>query len=69
MEEVGEGLKELKGDCNPMGRTIPTNVTTQNSQGQTTEGSMAPDTYRYICSRGWSYLASMGGETLGPVEA
>jgi hypothetical protein len=22
-----------------------------------------------ICSRGWTYLASMGGETLGPVKA
>jgi hypothetical protein len=23
----------------------------------------------YICSRGWPYLASMGGEALGPVDA
>ena len=25
--------------------------------------------FSYICSRGWPYLSSMGGEALGPLEA
>jgi hypothetical protein len=33
MEELGEGLKELKGNCNPIGRkTVSTNPDLQSSQ-------------------------------------
>ena len=62
-----------EGDCNPKGRTtVSTNWTQQSSQGQNsqpksthggTQGS------RFICSKGLSYLPSMGGEALGLVEA
>jgi hypothetical protein len=34
LEELGKGLKELKGVCNPIGRTtISTNQNPQSSQG------------------------------------
>jgi len=59
-------------DFNPIGRTISTNCTTQNSQGlnhhQKRIHGMSQES-RHICSRGWSYLTSMGREALGPVEA
>ena len=57
--------------CNLIRRTISTNWTTQNSQGQnyqaeSTHGGSRGS--RYIC-RGRPYLASMGREALGPMEA
>ena len=61
-----------EGIHNPIGRKTSPNQNPQSSQGLNhkpksihggTHGSS------YICSRGWSYLASMGGEALGPVEA
>jgi hypothetical protein len=61
-----------KGDCNPIERTISTNQTTQSSQRlnhqpkNTTGGTHGS---RCIYSSGWPYLASMGGEALGPVKA
>jgi hypothetical protein len=61
-----------EGDCNPVGRTISTNGITQSSQGinhqpkSTYEGIYGS---RYIFNRGWPCLASMRGETFGPVEA
>ena len=64
--------EEAEGVCNPIGRTIATNLTTQSSPGlnyqpKSTHGGSHGSSR--ICSRGWPYLASMGGETLGPVEA
>jgi len=74
VEELGEGLKELGvGVSNSIGRTtISTNLTTQSSQGlnhqpKSTHG-MAHGSSS-ICSRELSYLASVGGEVLDPVEA
>jgi hypothetical protein len=57
--------EEAKGDCNPIGSTISTNWTTQNTLGlnhqpKNTHGGTHGS--RYICSRGWPYLTSMGGE-------
>jgi hypothetical protein len=59
--------------CNPIGTTtISTNQTLQSSQELNyppkstlggTHGSSC------ICSRGWPYRASLGGEILGSVEA
>jgi hypothetical protein len=59
-----------EGGCNPIGKT---------SAGGTTQCSQELDHHlrsvqrgihgsRYICSRGWPCLTSMGGEALGPVE-
>jgi hypothetical protein len=52
MEELGEGLKELEGGCNPKGRTtITTNQTPQSSQRLSHQpsvhmkGPMAPAAY------------------------
>ena len=64
--EVAEGV------CNPIGRTISINQSLQNSHGlnhqpKNTHGGTHGSSY--ICSRGLPYLASMGGEHLGPVES
>jgi hypothetical protein len=61
MEELGEGLKELKKDCYPIGREISTSRTIQSSQGQ-------PPTKEYTCSTGWLYLILMQGDALGSLE-
>jgi hypothetical protein len=61
-----------EGDCNPIGRTMSTNGTTQSSQGPNHQPKSiygGSHDSRYICNRRWPYLASMEGETLGPVEA
>ena len=52
-----------QGDCNPIGRTIPTNWTTQSSQGlnhkpKSTHGRTHGSSC--ICIRGWPCQASMG---------
>ena len=73
---VIEKTEGVEGVWNPIGRTtISTNQTSpppQSSQGLNhqpknthggTHGSIC------ICSRRWPYLASIGGETLGPVKA
>jgi hypothetical protein len=74
MEKLGEGLtEEAEGVCNPIGKpTVSTNQTLQisqelNHQPKNTHGG----THGSSClfSRGWTYLASMGGEALAPVEA
>jgi hypothetical protein len=72
-ERVKGRTEGAEGNSNPIGRTtISTNLTTHSSQGQNhqpksthgvTHGSS------YLCSRGLLYLASMGREALGPVEA
>jgi hypothetical protein len=56
--------KEAEGDCNTIGRTISVNWTTQSSQGlnhhlKSTHGGSHSS--RYICSRGWPSLTTMGG--------
>jgi hypothetical protein len=62
MEEWGEGAE---GDCNTIGKTVSTNCTIQSSQGLNHQTKSIPggsQDSRYICSRGWPYLTSMGGE-------
>jgi hypothetical protein len=39
------------------------------TQAPTQECTERDPSSRYICSRGLSYLTSMGGKALGPVEA
>ena len=62
-----------EGDCNPVGRTISANWTTQsfqrlNHQPKSIHGVSHGSTY--ICSRGRPYLTSIRGKALGPaVEA
>jgi len=68
-----EGRTEgADGDGSPIRITISTNGTTQSSQGQPPnkeytwrEGAMAPA----ASNQRMAYLASMGGEDHGPVEA
>jgi len=76
--ETGNGrvrgrTEGAKGVCKTMGRTIiPINWIPQSSQGlhhqpKTTHGGTHGS--GCICSRGWPYLASMGWEALGSIEA
>ena len=63
-----------EGVCNPIGRTtMSTNQTPpQSSQGlnyQPRVHMKGPMGSSCICSRGWPYLTSVGGEALGSVEA
>ena len=54
-----------EGVCNTIGRTISTNQTTQSSQGLNHQPKSihgGNHDSRYICSRGWPYLTSVGGE-------
>ena len=60
--------KWAKGDCNPIGKTVSTNWSSQSSQGlnhrpKCIHGGGIHDS-RHICSRQFPYLASMGGEAL-----
>jgi len=59
--------------CNPIGRTtISTNQTPTKLPGTkppTKEYTGNTHGFSWICSRGLSYLASLGGEALGSVEA
>jgi hypothetical protein len=58
-----------EGVCNPIERTtISTNQTPQSSHGLNHQPKSTHGSSR-ICSRGLPYLASLGGELLGPVEA
>jgi hypothetical protein len=65
-----EGAEE---DCNPIGRTtISTNLNIQSSQGlnhQPKSSHGGTQDSSYICTRELPYLASMGVEAFGPVEA
>jgi len=62
-----------EGVCNLIGRTTTsTNQMPQSNQGlnhqpRGTHGATCISSH--ICSRGWPYLVSMGGEVLGPVKA
>jgi hypothetical protein len=61
-----------EGDCNPIGKTMSNNRVTQSSQSLNYQPKSihgGNHGFRYICSRGWLYLISMGGEALGPVKA
>jgi hypothetical protein len=69
---VRERTKGVEGVCSPIERaTISTNQTPQSSQGlnhhpKNTHGGTHD--FRYTCIRGWFYLSSMEGKTLGPAE-
>jgi hypothetical protein len=57
----------LEGDCNPLGRTMWAGWTTQSSHGldhqlRSVHGGINGS--RYICSRGWTCLTSIGGRLL-----
>jgi hypothetical protein len=55
--------------CNPIARTtISTNQTPPKLQGTKTTNHRAHIS-SWTCTRGWPYLASVGGEPLAPVEA
>jgi len=63
--------KGVEGVCNPIGRTISTNLTPQRSQGlkhQPKSTHRGTHGLSYICSRGLTYLKSMEEEALGSVE-
>jgi hypothetical protein len=60
-----------EGNYNSIGRTILTNWTPQisqklNQQPKIIHGGIYG--YRYISSKGWPYLTSVGRKDLGPVE-
>jgi hypothetical protein len=64
MEEQGEGLKELKGITILSEEQYQLTGSSQSSQGLNNQpknihGGIHGSSY--ICSRGWYYLASMGG--------
>jgi hypothetical protein len=74
MEELDEGLKDLKEflTTEKEKQCQLTRPPPQSSQGlnnqpknthEGTHGSIC------ICSRGWPYLVSMGGEVLDPMKA
>ena len=73
---VRERTKGVEGVCNPIRRTKNIN---QPESPKLPETKLPTKEYtwrgggiygsRWICSRGLSYLALMGGEPLGPVEA
>jgi len=68
---LGERIGGVEGDCNFIGRTVSAGWTTLCSQGldhqpRSVQGGIYAS--RYICSRGWPCLTSMGREALGPVE-
>jgi hypothetical protein len=71
MEELGEGLKKLKGFVTPSEAQYyqPTRLprAPRTKPPKSTHGGTHGSIY--ICSRGWPYLTSMGGEALCPVEA
>ena len=52
--------------CNPIGETISTNQTPQSTNQSTHGGTHGSSR---ICSRGWPYGTSMGGEVLDPMKA
>ena len=70
--EVRARIEGAEGVCSPIGRTISTNQTPQNSQGlnhqpKSTHGGTHGSSC--ISSRGWPSQLSMGGEALDPVKA
>ena len=68
---VGGMSGGVEAHCNFIGKTMLAGWATQISQGldhQPTSVHGRIHGSRYICSRGWSCLKSLGGEALGPVE-
>jgi hypothetical protein len=63
--EVREKTEGSEGVCNPLGRTISTNQSSQglNHQPRSTHGRTHGSSC--ICSRGWPYWASVGEEAFG----
>jgi hypothetical protein len=73
MEELGEGLKELKKDCNPKGRTtVSTNPITWSSQALSHQPKNIHGPVHSLCyihSKGLPCQPSVGGDALAPLEA
>jgi hypothetical protein len=73
MDESEKGQKELRRFAAPVGAvTVSVGQTPWSSMGldhqsKSTHGRTHGS--GCICSRGWPYRASMGGEALGPVKA
>jgi hypothetical protein len=68
---AGQLHGRTEGDCNPTGRTISAKWTTQSSQGLNHQPKCihgGSQDSRYLSSRGWPYLTSVGGEVFGPVQ-
>jgi hypothetical protein len=72
MEELEKGLKELKGFAidrknNSINQPdqIPKSLQVLDHQLKSTHGGTHGSSC--ICSRGWPYCTSMGGEACGPV--
>ena len=75
MEELGEGLKELERFQHHRKNNINYPDTLNVSQ-KLLGTKQLPEEYTRvshgsscICSRGWTYMVSMGGDTLGLVKA
>jgi hypothetical protein len=67
MEELGEGLKELKGIASPLEEKYQLTGSATMSQGlkhQQKNIHGGSQYSRYICSRGWPYLTSTRGEEI-----
>ena len=70
MEELGEGLKEVRGFATPSEKQHQPNRTPklpQTKPPKSTHGGTSGSSC--ICNREWPYLASMRGEALGTGEA
>ena len=74
MEKLEKGLKELKriathrkNNNNSQQDTLPNSSQQINYQKRSAHGGT--HSYSIISSRGWSYLASIGQEALGPMKA
>jgi hypothetical protein len=63
MEKLEKGLQPLRK--NNINQSITPEL--PHTKPRSTHGGTHDSSY--ICSRGWPYLASMGGEVLGSVEA
>jgi len=68
---AGRRTEGAEGDSNPIGRITSAGQTTQCFQGldhqpRSVQGGIHDS--RFIGSRQWPYLTSVGRETLGPVE-
>jgi hypothetical protein len=67
MEELVEGLKELKGIATPQ-EERPDHQSSQGLNHQPKSTCGGTHGCSCVCHRGLPDLASMGGEALGPVE-
>ena len=69
---VRERTEGAESVCNSLGRIISTNQTPQSSQWLNQQPKSIhgrTDGSSCICTRGWPYEVSMGGEALGLVKA